>query len=202
MSNAVHAVPRADDDFGTRLTALVPNLRAFANTLCRGRGDAEDLMQEAVMNAWKSRESFEPGTNLKAWLFVIQRNAFYSAHRRKWRQVDWDEAVMDRRLVTAPAQQASAELTDLMRAMSALPCEQREALMLVGAGGFSYKRAASMRGCATGTMKSRVSRGRQAVALLLTDAPGLPVVTNIGGAYQAIAHEVALIADLPRCRAH
>jgi RNA polymerase sigma-70 factor, ECF subfamily len=169
MPPTIEAVLGVDDDFGARLVALIPNLRTFAKSLCRGRGDADDLTQESIANAWQARASFTPGTNLKAWLFVIQRNAFYSAHRRTWREVGRDDDAMQRIMVTHAPQHASAELTDLSRAMALLPDDQREALILVGAGGFTYKEAAVMRGCQTGTMKSRVSRARQAVATSITD---------------------------------
>ena len=110
MPTTVEAVLGVDDDFGARLIALIPNLRVFANSLCRGRGreDADDLAQESIASAWQSRASFTPGTNLKAWLFVIQRNAFYSAHRRTWREVDWDGDAMEQIMVTNAPQQASA----------------------------------------------------------------------------------------------
>lgn len=203
MLDVVHAARRADEDFGARLTALIPNLRAFAQSLCRNRDSAEDLAQDSIMNAWKARASFEPGTNLKAWLFVIQRNAHYSANRRRWREVELDEDTMERRLVTGPSQHASAELSDLARAMSSLPGEQRDAMVLVGAGGFSYKHAASMQGCATGTMKSRVSRGRQAVTSLMADNFALPPrASHAGNAMQSITRDLAALSAMPRSRAH
>lgn len=136
-----------------------------------------------------------PGTNLKAWLFVIQRNAFYSNHRRKWRQVEWDEGVMERTLVTPGSQEESVNLTDLRRAMSALPDEQREALILVGAGGFSYQEAAGICSCATGTMKSRVSRARKTLTEMLEGRRALPKSgETVQGAYQAISQELDLLS--------
>jgi RNA polymerase sigma-70 factor (ECF subfamily) len=159
-----------DTDFRRQLLLLVPYLRAFAQTLSRNPDTADDLAQEALANAWNARSTFQAGTNLKAWLFVILRNIFYSAHRRKWRQADWDEGAMERLLVTPATQEASMDLVDLRRALTLLPDEQREALILVGASGFSYIEAATICACATGTMKSRVSRARQTLARLL-DAP-------------------------------
>lgn len=197
MLRNVDAVFGVEDDFGARLTALVPNLRAFAKSLCRGRDGAEDLAQEAILSAWKSRASFQPGSNLKAWLFVIQRNAYYSAHRRKWREVEWDEDAMGKIMVSHAAQHASAELSDVSRAMVLLPSDQREALILVGAGGYTYEEAATLRGCAMGTMKSRVSRARAAVISQLdaVGGPGLvPARTLSGGAYQAIVRQVAMLS--------
>jgi RNA polymerase sigma-70 factor, ECF subfamily len=122
---------------------------------------------------------------------MIQRNAFYSAHRRKWRQADWDDKAMERALVTGPSQQSSVELVDLKRAMTLLPDEQREALILVGAGGFSYQEAASICGCAVGTMKSRVSRARNAIATHMSDGARLPSSNESGtSAYQGIVSEL------------
>ena len=180
-----------DDAFRAELLELIPYLRAFAQTLCRSRDIADDLAQESVATAWQKRAMFQPGTNLKAWLFMIQRNAYYSAYRRKWRQVDWDDQVMDHRLVTDASQQASVELTDLRRAMTMLPDEQREALILVGAGGFSYQEAAAICACAVGTMKSRVSRARHALAELMADGERLPVSDeSASSAYQGILGEL------------
>jgi RNA polymerase sigma-70 factor, ECF subfamily len=192
MLRNVDAVLGVEDDFGARLTALIPNLRAFAKTLCRGRDGAEDLAQEAMLNAWKSRASFQPGSNLKAWLFVIQRNAYYSAHRRKWREVEWNEDAIGKIMISHATQHASAELSDVSRAMTLLPADQRDALILVGAGGFTYGEAATLRGCATGTMKSRVSRARTAVASSMVLRSALPMPRKLAGnAYQNIALEVA-----------
>jgi RNA polymerase sigma-70 factor, ECF subfamily len=184
-------MPNADDAFRAHLIELAPYLRAFARTLCGNRDAADDLAQESLASAWKARASFQPGTNMKAWLFMIQRNAFYSAHRRKWRKVDWDEPAMERVLVTDASQQASVELTDLKRAMTLLPDEQREALILVGAGGFSYHEAASICGCAVGTMKSRVSRGRQTITSIMSENSRLPPSReDAKSAYQGILSEL------------
>ncbi|MEQ1754407.1 MAG: sigma-70 family RNA polymerase sigma factor [Micropepsaceae bacterium] len=185
----------ADEDFRKRLVETIPYLRAFAQTLCRNRDVADDLAQESITNAWQARKSFQPGTNLKAWLFVIQRNAFYSAHRRKWRQVEWDEVTMDRMLVTPGAQEHGVNLTDLRRAMSTLPDEQREALILVGAGGFSYQEAADICSCAVGTMKSRVSRARSTLDKLISGTSPLPPSKeSASSAYLGISSELAKLS--------
>ena len=194
MLSNVDAVLGVEDDFGARLTALIPDLRAFAKSLCRGRDGAEDLAQEAMMSAWKSRASFEPGSNLRAWLFVIQRNAYYSAHRRQWREVEWNEDAMGKIMISHAAQHASAELADVSRAMWLLPADQRDALILVGAGGFTYGEAATLRGCATGTMKSRVSRARTAVASSMEVPGALPVPRKLArGAHDDITRAVATL---------
>lgn len=185
------APPDADEDFRAKLLELLPYLRAFARTLCGSRDGADDLAQEAIRTAWQKRNMFEPGTNLKAWLFMIQRNTYYSTFRRRWRQAEWDEEAMDRRLVTGAAQQSGVELTDLKRAMSMLPDEQREALILVGAGGFSYLEAAAICACAVGTMKSRVSRARRTLTAMMDNGTRLPASSeSAAGAYEGIMGEL------------
>lgn len=155
------------DRFRTDLVALIPFLRAFAHTLCGRREEADDLCQEALAKAWQARKTFEAGTNLKAWLFVILRNQFYSEKRHAWRQRPWDQGVADQTLVTSGEQQSALSLSDLARTLRKLPDEQREALILVGAGGFSYEETAAICKCPVGTIKSRVARARATLAQAL-----------------------------------
>ena len=177
-------------DFPAGMLELMPQLRTLARTLCRNRDGADDLVQETIAKAWEARTSFQPGTNLKAWLFVIERNAFFTAHRRKRHHADWNEAAMLRLLIASGAQEAAVELDELERAMSLLPGEQREALLLIGAGGFSHKEAAELCGCAIGTIKSRVSRARKTIAAARLQT--LPKSTaQPGTAYDAIVRELA-----------
>ena len=157
----------ADREFRDGLVELLPFLRAFARSLCGHRERADDLAQEALVKAWQSRDSFRPGSNLKAWLFTILRNLYYSDRRRAWRQAPWDDAAEDRIPATRGEQMSSLELSDTALAMAMLPAEQREALILVGAGGFSYEDAARISGCALGTVKSRVARARKALITML-----------------------------------
>lgn len=152
-----------DAEFRAELLKLIPFLRAFARTLCGDRDEADDLCQEALAKAWQSSASFERGTNLKAWLFMILRNHFYSVRRRGWRQRPLDESVAEHVPTTQGAQTANLNLQDLSRAMRGLPDEQREALILIGAGGFSCEEASRICGCAVGTIKSRVARARRAL---------------------------------------
>jgi RNA polymerase sigma-70 factor (ECF subfamily) len=162
---------RSDDSVGEEfrngLIDLLPFLRAFSRTLCGHRELADDLAQEALAKAWQAQDNFRPGSNLKAWLFTILRNLYYSDRRRSWRQAPWDDAAAARVPNSQGEQSWAAELTDTARAMSMLPAEQREALILVGAGGFSYEEAAKISGCAIGTVKSRVARARRAVIATL-----------------------------------
>jgi RNA polymerase sigma-70 factor (ECF subfamily) len=154
-------------DFKTELLGLVPFLRAFARSLTGNPEAADDLAQETLVKAWQSRSSFIPGTNLKAWLFTILRNQFYSDRRRAWRQAPWDQEAAERIPGGADDQVYSAELSDTVRALRHLSDEQREALILVGAGGFSYEDAAAICKCAVGTVKSRVARARKTLIDIL-----------------------------------
>ena len=153
-------------DFRGDLEALIPFLRGFARSLCRNIVLADDLAQDALTKAWKCRESYALGTNLKAWLFTILRNEFYSNGRRAWRQVPWDQGAAERRYVDH-SQLVTLELSDTVRALHQLQPVYREALILIAAGGFSYGEAAEICQCAVGTVKSRVSRARRQLALIL-----------------------------------
>src|SRR6201985_1740173 len=161
-------------DFKTELLALIPFLRAFARSLTGNQEGADDLAQETLVKAWQSRATFIPGTNLKAWLFTILRNQFYSDRRRAWRQAPWDQDAAERIPGSANEQSWAAELSDTARALRSLTDEQREALILVGAGGFSYEDAAAICNCAVGTVKSRVARARKALMALLDGEESLP----------------------------
>jgi RNA polymerase sigma-70 factor (ECF subfamily) len=156
----------ADDTFRNDLVSLLPHLRAFARSLARGPG-AEDLAQDAVLNAWRYRASFQPGTSLKAWTFTILRNTFLSEKRRSWRSQPLDRELAENTLLANDDPTASEELLDVRNAMQVLPHDQRQALMLVGAAQLSYEETASICRCAVGTIKSRVSRARTALAEIL-----------------------------------
>lgn len=168
-------------DFKADLLALVPFLRAFARSLTGHQEAADDLAQETLVKAWQSRASFQPGTNLKAWLFTILRNQFYSDRRRAWRQAPWDQDAAERMPGGGEDQVFSAELSDTVRALKHLSDEQREALILVGAGGFSYEDAAAICKCAVGTVKSRVARARKALIEILDGGDGLGDVSRPAG---------------------
>ena len=160
---------QADHEFKTELTALIPQMRAFARSLCRDATAADDLAQDALLKAWNNRASYEPGTNMKAWTFMILRNQFYSDKRRSWRSSQLDPEVAERTLEAASNPMASLELDEVRRALACLPDDQREALILIGAGGLSYEEVSEICGCAIGTIKSRVSRARDRLAALLED---------------------------------
>jgi RNA polymerase sigma-70 factor, ECF subfamily len=159
-----------DKVFRDQLVALLPALRAFARGLCRHREMADDLAQDAMMRGWAARESYTQGTNFRAWMFMIMRNQFYTTLRKNSRTTSLDPEVAERMLVVAPAQQNGINVDDVAKALQKLPAEQREVLLLVGANGVSYEEAAEIMGCAIGTVKSRLARGRAALALLI-DGP-------------------------------
>ncbi|MDX5392465.1 MAG: sigma-70 family RNA polymerase sigma factor [Pseudomonadota bacterium] len=161
--------PALDKAFKNELVTLIPHLRAFARTLCGDATAADDLAQDAMMKAWDARNSFQMGTNMKAWTFMILRNQFYSEKRRSWRQSQLDQEAAERTLVAVDDPEAPVALDELRLGLGMLPPEQREALILVGAGGFAYEEAADICGVAVGTVKSRVSRARRALQSILED---------------------------------
>jgi len=186
----------ADDGaaFKRELTNVIPHLRAFARGLC-GRADmADDLVQETLLKAWGARERFEPGTSMRAWTFVILRNAYLTDMRRNRFRGEYDETVAER-ILTAPAdQEEPIHLADLHRALLTLPAERREALLLVGAGGFSYEEAAQICGCAVGTIKSRVGRARAALSTMIEEG-GIPQRSpDDAAAHRAILEELDDVA--------
>ena len=158
-----------DEGFKRELVLLIPHLRAFARTLTGDPTAADDLAQDAMMKAWDARASYQMGTNMKAWTFMILRNQFYSDKRRSWRSSQLDPEVAERTLEAASNPIASLELDEVRRALACLPDDQREALILIGAGGLSYEEVSEICGCAIGTIKSRVSRARDRLAALLED---------------------------------
>ncbi len=160
------------DEFRDQMVAIIPSLRAFARGLCGHRELADDLAQEAMMRAWAARDSFTMGTNFRAWMFMIVRNQFYTTVRKNSRMSSWDPEAAERLLVEPPPQQHAVHMSDVEKALQKLPLEQREMLILVGAGGASYEEAAEITGCAIGTVKSRLARGRTALAALI-DGPAL-----------------------------
>ncbi len=161
--------PDSTDDarFKRELVVLIPHMRAFARTLTGDATAADDLAQDALMKAWDARASYQMGTNMKAWTFMILRNQFYSDKRRSWRISQLDQEAAERTLVAVDDPEAPVALDELRQALNTLPEEQREALILVGAGGFAYEEAAEICQCAVGTVKSRVSRARRALQATL-----------------------------------
>jgi RNA polymerase sigma-70 factor (ECF subfamily) len=145
----------------------LPALRAFAMSLSRNSATADDIVQDTIVKAWSNIDKFEPGTNLRAWLFTILRNTYYSLHRKRGREVSDGEGEYAAQLSEKPEHDGRLAMSDFRDAFAQLPAEQREALILVGASGFSYEEAAEMCNCAVGTIKSRANRGRKRLAELM-----------------------------------
>jgi len=186
--------PLDDDSFKRELAAMLPHLRAFGRSLCGNADLADDLVQETMLKAWKARAQYVPGpSSMKSWAFVILRNCFLSQMRRKKFTAEYDEQAAERLLVAPDDQDDSLHLADVQRALLMLPVDQREALVLIGAGGLSYEEGAEICGCAIGTMKSRVSRGRLALQTIL-DSGTMPLrssdIAPASEAFAAIMHDI------------
>src|SRR5580700_302992 len=150
------------------MLAAVPSLRAFAISLCGNVDRADDLVQETLLRAWANLDSFEPGTNMSAWLFTILRNVFRSEYRKRWREVEDADGIYTESQTSPPGQTSHLEMDEFRKALMLLPPDQRESLILVGASGFSYNETAQICGCAVGTIKSRVNRARIRLAEILS----------------------------------
>jgi len=150
------------------MLAAVPSLRAFAISLSGNVDRADDLVQETLLRAIANIESFQPGTNMSAWMFTILRNLFRSEYRKRRREVEDTDGSYADTLKSHPEQGSHLEFKEFKSALSKLPPDQREALILVGASGFSYEEAAAICECAVGTIKSRVNRARTRLADLLS----------------------------------
>lgn len=181
-----------DIDPRDELIEHLPAMRAFALNLTRNPATADDLVQDAVVKAWANFDKFKPGTNLRAWLFTILRNTYYSLYRKRRREVEDPNGKMAMQLSEKPAHDGHLAMTDFRAAFAQLTDEQREVLILVGAEGFSYEDAAEMCGCAVGTIKSRTYRARKRLAELMhldeegelemTDAVTMAVVNGTSAA--------------------
>ena len=174
-----------DTDWRDDVVRMIPALRAFGWSLCHNGSDADDLVQDTLIKAWTNREKFEPGTNLRAWLFTILRNTYYTQVIRRRREVRDELGEYAAVLKTPPTQDWSVAMHAMQDALKHLPVEHREALILVGAAGLSYEEAAEICGCAVGTVKSRVNRAR-AKLLKIMDADD---------ASDVMAHETMVAAN-------
>lgn len=155
------------NSFKDDLVAEIKNLRAFAISLSGSVSFADDLVQETLLRAWSKSDKFQPGTSLRAWLFTILRNIYYSNYRKRAREVQDSEGVYARRLTVSGDQESHLDLEDFRKALTKLPAEQREVLTLVGATGLSYEEAAAICEVEIGTIKSRLSRARAKLVELL-----------------------------------
>jgi len=158
---------RPSNEFRDALLASIPHMRAFAISLCGNHARADDLVQDVLVKAWSNSDKFQEGTNLKAWLFTILRNTYLSDRRKRKREVEDADGIYSDRLSSPPEQHGHLDIKDLKIALQKLSTDQREALVLIGAEGFSYEEAAEICGCAVGTIKSRVNRARNRLAELM-----------------------------------
>ncbi len=163
--------------FRDDLIAEIKNLRAFAISLSGSVSLADDLVQETLLRAWSKSDKFQPGTSLRAWLFTILRNIYYSNYRKRAREVQDSDGAYARRLTVSGDQESHLDLEDFRKALTKLPAEQREVLTLVGASGLSYEEAAVICDVEIGTIKSRLSRARsKLVELLGLDEAAVPPI--------------------------
>ncbi|MGE8126745.1 sigma-70 family RNA polymerase sigma factor [Methylobacterium sp. NPDC080182] len=153
--------------FQASLLALVPNLQRFARSLLRSHVGADDLLQNTLLRAWRSRASFAPGTNLEAWLFTIMRNQFYNEHRKRGREVQDEDGAQAERMVSLPEQGGHLDLSDVQAALDRLAPPMRQALVLVAIENLTYEETAAVMQCRIGTVKSRVWRARTQLAEML-----------------------------------
>jgi len=188
----------SESDFKRALADVAPHLRAFARALCGSRDQADDLAQETMLRAWAARDRYAAGTNFKAWTFTILRNHFYSEARRSRFHGEYDEQMAERTLRAPAGQESALELSDVLRALSAIPDTYREALILVAAGNLSYEEVAEICGIALGTVKSRVCRARAMLAQII-ESGQLPDFRHnfviSGNAIDAFFAELARIAN-------
>jgi RNA polymerase sigma-70 factor (ECF subfamily) len=158
---------KGDQEFREGLLESIPKLRAFAISMTNDKSRADDLVQETLSRAWANQQQFQPGTNLMAWLYTILRNELYSVARRRRREVEDADGVHAARVAVLPSQDSALDFSNLKLALTKLPPDQREALLLVAAQGLSYEEAAAICNVRVGTVKSRVNRARGRLARLL-----------------------------------
>lgn len=176
----VHEGVGASTDFSDSIIGAIPALRAFGRSLTGDADRADDLVQETLVKAWRNQDSYQPGTNIRAWLHTILRNEFYTQMRKRRREVEDANDQHSRGVAVAGGQEDHLNMADMRLALEQLPEDQREAIILVGASGFSYQEAAAICGVAVGTVKSRVSRAREKLAILLGDGEALHTSDKTG----------------------
>lgn len=175
------------------LTQHLGPMRAFAMSLTRNSALADDMVQDALVKAWTKIDSFEAGTNMRAWLFTILRNTYYSHHRKARREVADVDGILSEAIAQKPDHDGRLQMRDFNAAFDQLNDEQREALVLVGAAGFSYEDAAETCGVAVGTIKSRVNRARARLADLMSidDETAIEMTDSVTAGVVAAQRNVA-----------
>lgn len=158
--NMVPKQPDGQAPGEAEIVKLLPALRAFARTFHRDRDEADDLVQETLSKGLANMHQFRPGTSMKSWLFTIMRNTFYTQIKRSQRETPGSADCISAKPSANATQEWSARGREIAAALQRLPQEQREIIMLVGVLGQSYEEASEICGCAMGTVKSRLNRGR------------------------------------------
>lgn len=182
--------------FADELERLIPELRAFARGLCRERELADDMVQDTCLKAWQAVGTFEPGAPMRPWLFRILRNEYYQYTRRAWRSTSLDQDFAENTL-SAPADlDARIDFRVLQAVMSSLPDVQREALILVVAAGYTYEEAGEICNCSPGTIKSRVSRAREAVVFKMQRADTGQIGGSTRDNSRSVNGHIDLISDI------
>ncbi len=168
-----------DQALRDEMVAAIPRLRAFAVSLSGNVDRADDLVQETMVRAFSNMDKFQPGTNLIAWLFTILRNQFRSEFRKRRREVEDSDGHHQASLTARPEQPSKVAFNEFLKALEQLPPDQREALVLVGASGFSYEEAAEICECAVGTIKSRLNRARSRLSQILETEPEMAALSPL-----------------------
>lgn len=160
--------------FSDLLPRQAVTLRGRAMKLTANLHRAEDLVQTTMLKAWANRDSYRPESNLRAWLFTIMRNTFFSDLRNTRREIADVDGILAAALSEEPAQDHVIALKEVLSAMLLLPPAQSQPLILMGVLGFSQLEVAEACGCTVGTVKSRVSRARTALGAALLRGPSNP----------------------------
>ena len=157
------------DDLRDAIAREIPALRRYARVLCRDGDEADDLVQECLVRAIGKLHLFQAGTNLRAWLFTIIRNLFLNRSRREHLERSWTADQVHAALpgdAADPVQPHRVALVQVSAHLDELPEPMRELLMLIAIDGLSYEEAAAVLDVPVGTVRSRLSRARQALLAL------------------------------------
>lgn len=180
------SLPAVVEDPRDEMPVHIPSLRAFAISLTRNVSEADDLVQETILKAWSNIDKFTVGTDMRAWLFTILRNTFFSSKRKTRREVSDSDGAHAATMFEKPHHDGRLAFTDFNRAFDQLSAEHREVLILVGANGYSYEEAAQMMGVAIGTAKSRANRARARLCEMLGLKEGEDILAEQSGATLAV----------------
>ena len=181
--------------FVDELEALLPQMRAFARSLCHDATLADDIVQSACLKAWAASATFDPTAKMRPWILRIVRNEYLQHCRRAWRNVDVESGFLEEILVDYTSAEMLSDASRAIQAIYALPIKQRDAVILVLAAGLTYEEAGVIMNCSSGTIKSRVNRAR---AILVDELNGVvPLISNdlMGKPEQATLHELVVYAE-------